>query len=165
MKHSKFYFITFLFFGTILSCKDPKQNENANLQKMNLNDLKPSPIQQDSLSSLQIKKINEIYTTFSEVNLSSLEETITNFKRDLNPDNEIEIWLAMAKAFSMFKSKHKNIDIDKKKEAYKLILMRSMYNEKEAQMQSELKLLNSTEIEEIFSYYNLQEKPITIISK
>jgi hypothetical protein len=114
------------------------------------------------LSAGQIEKITKIQTAFAEVNPSSLEETITDFKRDRNPDNEIAIWLAMANAYERFTSKNVGVPLDKKKEAYKLILMRSMESEADAKAKSNLKLLTDREVAEIFSYYTLEAKPITV---
>jgi hypothetical protein len=48
-----------------------------------------------------------------------LEETITDFKRDLNPDNEIKIWLTMAEAYQNYlDSKKEKIDLNTKIEVY-----------------------------------------------
>lgn len=80
---------------TLFSCKTNDKVENPNVQTINTNDLTLSPVVHDTLNSDQIEKITQIQKAFSEVNPSTLEETITNFKRDRNPDNEIAIWLAV----------------------------------------------------------------------
>ncbi len=147
---------------TLFSCKTNNKSENSNVQTINANDLTLSPIVHDTLSSDQIEKIKKIQKTFSEVNPSSLEETITNFKRDRNPDNEIAIWLAMANAYEKFTSKNPSIDISKKKEAYGLILIRSMENEESTKVKADLKLLTDKEVSEILSYYILEAKPLTV---
>jgi hypothetical protein len=150
---------------TLFSCKTNDKSEKSKVQIINVNDLTLSPVVHDTLSSDQIEKITKIQTAFLEVNPSTLEETITNFKRDRNPGNEIAIWLAMADAYEMFTAKNKSIDIYKKKEAYGLILMRSMENEEGAKAKSNLKLLTEKEVSEIFSYYNLEAKPIAVEQK
>ncbi|MBL7560742.1 hypothetical protein JAO71_13115 [Olleya sp. YSTF-M6] len=96
----------------------------------------------------------------------SLEETISNFKRDQNPDNEISIWLNMAKVFKVFtleNVEHQKLEV--KKEAFRLILMRSMMSEKEAINKADLKLLNENKAKEILKNYSLDKKPIKIESK
>lgn len=80
----------------------------------------------------QLEKIMRIQRIFAEVNPSTLEETIDDFKRDQNPDSEIATWLAMANAYEKITLNNKGLDINKKGEAYKLILMRSMENEADA---------------------------------
>ena len=154
-----------IFCLTFFSCKTNDKSENSNVQKINTNELTISPIRHDTLSLKQIEEIKKIQLTFSEVNPSTLEQTIMDFKRDQNPDNEITIWLAMANAYEKFKMKHNDLDINKKKEAYGLILMRSMENETEAKANSNLKLLTDKEVSEIFSYYDLEAKPITVEQK
>jgi len=159
-------FLLLTIFGlTMFSCKTNDKSKNSNVETINANDLTLSPVIHDTLNSNQIEKITEIQRVFSEVNPSSLEETITDFKRDRNPDNEIAIWLAMANAYEKFTSKNPSIDIDKKKEAYELILIRSMENEENAKAKANLKLLSAKEISEIFSYYELEAKPITVEQK
>jgi hypothetical protein len=154
-----------IFCLTFFSCKTDDKSENSIVQNINTNELTISPIRHDTLSLEQIEKIQKIQATFSEVNPSTLEQTITDFKRDQNPDNEIAIWLAMAKTYEKFNLQHTELDINKKKEAYGLILMRSMENEAEAKANSKLKLLTDNEVAEIFSYYDLEAKPITFEQK
>ncbi|WP_054850843.1 hypothetical protein [Olleya sp. ITB9] len=96
----------------------------------------------------------------------SLKETISNFKRDQNPDNEIFIWLNMAKVFKAFtleNVEHQKLEV--KKEAFRLILMRSMMSEKEAINKADLKLLNENKAKEILKNYSLDKKPIKIEHK
>jgi len=156
-------FFLLIIFGLVLfSCKTNDKSDESKVKTINVNNLTLSPVIHDTLSSDQIKSIEKIQTAFSEVNGSTLEETITNFKKDQHRDNEIAIWLAMANAYEKFTAKHTLVDIKKKKEAYGLILMRSMVNEGDAKAKSHLKLLTDKEVSEIFSYYNLAAKPITV---
>jgi hypothetical protein len=161
-----------LFFSTVciigltqFSCKTKTNSDSSKVETVNVKDLTLSPVVYDTLNKQQLEKIKKIQEVFAEVNPSTLDETITNFKRDQNPDNEIAIWLTMATAYEKFILKNKNIDSKKREEAYKLILMRSMENETEAKIKSNLKLLSDKEVSEIFSYYNLEAKPITVEQK
>ena len=105
-------------------------------------------------------------SSFADVYKISLEETITNFKRDQNPDNEIEVWLNMLKAYEKFVYKNgTQIELNKKTEVFKLILMRSMMDEKEAEFETKCTILNKDEIKEIFSYYKMEAKPLLIEAK
>ena len=78
----------------------------------------------------QIEKIKTIHDVFAEVDKSSLEQTITDFKRDLHPDNEIKIWLQMANSYERYLSKKKK-SIEEKREIFKLILLRSTQSTEE----------------------------------
>ena len=147
---------------SIVSCKEIKKSDN-NVESTNIENLIPGPIVHESLSKKQIEKIKFIQETFNEVYPISLDETIVNFKRDQNPNNEITIWLNMAQTFESFSSGNLGKDkLKNRKEAFKLILMRSMMTEKEAISSSELKILSKTEIQEILKNYTLEVKPIKV---
>ncbi len=153
------YIIATVIILFIISCKG--KNKSLKTENQNLEDLIPGPIAHESLSEEQLNKINFIHKTFIEVYPISIEESITNFKRDQNPDNEINIWLNMIKAYEPFASKNLGEEkIDLRKEGFKLILMRSMMSEKEAIKSSELKLLSETQVQEILINYTLKGKPI-----
>jgi len=151
--------------ASLFSCKENTKSNN-NIKVTNIEDLIPGPIVNDSLSKKQLDQIKNIHQTFIEVNPISLKETISNFKRDQNPDNEIFIWLNMAKVFKAFtleNVEHQKLEV--KKEAFKLILMRSMMSEKEAINKADLKLLNENKAKEILKNYSLDKKPIKIEHK
>ncbi|PXY44460.1 hypothetical protein [Flavobacterium hydrophilum] len=136
--------------------------KNRNIKTVNPNEINQGPIIHNELSHEQIEKIKKIQATFADVYKISLEETITNFKRDRNPDNEIEIWLNMVHAYEKFILKDSEITLNKKSEVFKLILMRSMMDEKEAIKETDCKILNEKEITEILSYYIFKSAPLLI---
>ncbi|MBQ4822378.1 hypothetical protein [Aquimarina sp. MMG016] len=155
--------LTFLFLITMItSCQDTK-SENSNYQKINPKKLTPGSIVHKSLSKEQLQKIKKIHKAFTEVYPISLDETITNFKRDQNPDNEIEIWSAMKEAYEKFALKNNREDqLQKRKEAFKLVLMRSMMSEEETIRMFDLKILTKSEVDKILDSYLLSKKPIKI---
>jgi hypothetical protein len=160
----KFIFIAILTIS-IVSCKE-KTKPESNVQNTNIESLTPGPIVHESLNKEQLDKIKFIQKTFNEVYPVSLEETIMNFKRDQNPDNEINVWLNMAKTFQTFSTENSGEEkLDIRKEAFKLILMRSMMSEKEAKSNADLKLLNDNQIQEILKNYTLDLKPIKVYKK
>ena len=147
---------------SIISCKE-KKKPNDNIESTNIENLIPGPIVHESLNKEQLEKIEFIQETFNEVYPVSLDETITNFKRDQNPDNEITVWLNMAQTFESFSSDNLGKEkLEVRKEAFKLILMRSMMSEKEAISSSELKILSEKEIQGILKNYTLEAKPIKV---
>jgi hypothetical protein len=150
---------------TLFSCSTPRTEEISDVQTIDPKTVRPGPIVHDTLSAKQIEQITKIQKVFFEVLPVSLDQTITDFKRDHHPDKEIAIWLAMATAYEKFVSKRSGMNLDKKKEVFKLILRRSMQNEMEARPQPDLKLLTDQEIAEIFSYYNLDGQPIIVDHK
>ena len=72
----------------------------------------------------------------------------------------------MAKTFQPFSTENSGEEkLDIRKEAFKLILMRSMMSEKEAKSNADLKLLNDNQIQEILKNYTLDVKPIKVDKK
>ncbi|MFN3852616.1 MAG: hypothetical protein ACK4NY_24525 [Spirosomataceae bacterium] len=131
---------------------------------MNPNDIQVNEVVHDSLTTAQIDKIKTIQSTFVEVYPVSLEETITNFKRDQNPDNEIDIWLQMADAYKKYLStKQGKLDLNTKKEVYMLILSRSMMSDEEAITNTKLTILTVKEAKEVLSYYTAAPDLIDVV--
>ncbi len=150
---------------TFYSCNS-STDEKQNIQTMNPNDIQVSEVVHDSLTTEQIDKIKTIQSTFAEVYPVSLEETITNFKRDKNPDSEIAIWLQMADAYKKYLSTRQDkLDLNTKKEVFKLILSRSMMSDEEAIANSELTILTEKEAKEVLSYYAATPDPIDVVKK
>jgi hypothetical protein len=151
---------------TGLACCVTKNKDKTETTELATQDLELNEIVHDSLTSQQIKDIERIQKVFSEVNPSSLEETIENFKRDQNPDNEIAIWLKMADAYGRFTlSKGQGIEHNKKSEAYQLILLRSMMTETEVLDKVQIKYLTEDEVKEVFSYYADLPEPLKVEKK
>jgi Glu-tRNA(Gln) amidotransferase subunit E-like FAD-binding protein len=156
--------LVIIFSLTMYSCNTNAKSSDT--QTVSIDSLTMSPEVHDSLNDDQTTKVKKIYNAFSEVNPSTLEETISNFKRDQNPDNEINVWLNMATTYENFIStRPSKLDLDKKKEVYKLILIRSMMSADEAKSQAGLKLLNDNEIKEILDGYDNAPKPLTVEKK
>lgn len=112
-----------------------------------------SQIQDKELSEIQIKKINSIHQTFEEVYPISIEETILNFKQDLDTDKEINLWIKMKETFITVNQEKGYNSISQKKEVFKLILMRTMMSKEEVKNNLELKLLNMKDIEYILRLF------------
>jgi hypothetical protein len=153
MKNYSYLFFLFL----ILSC-NKKEDQ---VQKINANKFQLNKIVHDSLTKEQIEKIKTIHDVFAEVDKSSLEQTITDFKRDLDPDNEIKIWLQMAKAYEGYLSKNKK-SIEEKREIFKLILLRSTQSTEETINNIKLEYLSKKDAEEVLSFYTNVPKPLSV---
>ncbi len=162
MKHFNIIIsLVFLF----ASCNVDRKG-NDNIQTINPENIQVGPIRHDTLTSGQIEKITRIQSAFAEVYPVSLEQTITDFKRDLNPDSEIDIWLNMANAYEKYlNSKQGKLTLDIKKEVYKLILSRSMMPTDEAIKNSKLTILTEKEAQEVVSFYTADPDPIDVIKK
>lgn len=149
-----------LFAALFFSCNEPNTSK---VKMVDPKDITPGPVVHNSLNEEQIDKVKFIHKTFQEVYPISLDETITNFKRDQNPDNEIGIWMYMAKTFEPFALKNTGEEnYGKRMEAFKLTLMRSMMSEDESVKAADIRLLSKGEIQEIFKSYTLEAKPLKV---
>ncbi len=157
MKH----YISFLWVILLISCN---QNLSNQTQYQQLEDkLTPKIIVEKNLTNKQVEHIKNIHRTFSEVYPISFEEMHDNFLKDQNPDKEIEVWLAMVESYQKFSVKNKGEhNIEKRREAFGLIMTRSMMSENEVLKDYEIKLLNKKEVDEIFKTYKLDKHPVKI---
>ena len=159
-------YILILAIATGLFSCGTKNKDKTETTELAIQDLELNEIVHDSLTSEQIKDIERIQKVFSEVNSSSLGETIDNFRRDQNPDHEITIWLKMADAYERFTlNKSPGLEYNKKNEAYQLILLRSMMTETEVLGKVQIKYLTVDEVKEVFSYYLDPAKPLKVEKK
>jgi hypothetical protein len=154
----------FIIILTISFCSCNSNNrEDGKTITINPNKIKVGEIIHDSLNAGQIEKIKEIQTTFAEVFPVTLEETITNFKRDANPDNEIGIWLNMAQSYKGYLAFRKaKLDDNTKKEVFKLLLSRSMMPPDEAIKNSNLTFLTNEEAIVVLGFYRDIPKPLKV---
>ncbi|KAA1247033.1 hypothetical protein [Aquimarina sp. RZ0] len=144
----------------IISCKEGKKPTYENIE---IEQIGPDPVVHESLTEEQLEKIKEIYNAFKEVYPISLQETIKNFKRDHHPDKEIELWSAMVTSYKKASSKNKGEDLlEKRKEIFRLILMRSVTSEEDVLKNLDLQTITKTEAKEILDSYQIDKKPIKI---
>lgn len=156
--------LLFIIINGLICCRE-KNNEKPVDTEMAIKDLKFNGVVHDSLTTKQIKEIERIQSVFSEVNSSSLDETINNFKRDKNPDSEIAIWLKMADAYERFTLNKHVEEHDKKEEAYQIVLLRSAMTEKDVMDKVDITYLTKDEVKEILSYYLDPPQPLKVQKK
>lgn len=118
----------------------------------------------NDLSAQQKKRITLIQQALIEVNDTSLEETLNNFRKDLNPDSEIEIWEAIAGAYQQMLLKKPAASLEEKHEIYRLLLLRSSMSAEEAFAQANLSTLSEATAKEVLDLYNLDHKPFLIFN-
>ncbi len=146
----------FLMFG----CVGQNEKQESRIERVNIADLKTPPIQHEQLSDGQLRRIKKLHETFAEVDKSSLETWIDNFKRDLNPDREIAVWERMAKAYKNYTSQ-KELSPEAKTEVFKTLLMCSMSSDEEDIKSLDLKVLSQEEAKAICKSFNY-ELPVTV---
>ena len=131
------------FFG--ISRKDKGQEQNAQLAK--IASLKPGQIRHQGLSPKQMERIYKLRDTLAEVEHSSIEKWVDNFKRDANPDKELAVWERIADGYTRYCTK-RLLSIEAKKDVFQLLLLRSMASEQEVLNHVKLKTLTVDEAKE-----------------
>jgi hypothetical protein len=96
------------------------------MKKIKIDKIQFSPIRQTILPEGFILRVQKYKEILKEVETTSLEETISNFQRDLNPESELAIWENIAYAYQTTNKNYPNLPIEKKKEAFGFILKSSL---------------------------------------
>jgi len=152
---------------SLFSCHGGSQNtdnnQGANV-RVDPNSLQPGPVLHESLTARQTEQIDYLYQTFKEVDSTSREKWMDDFKRDQNPDTEIEVWMMMANAYNSY-CQNKRLDLFVKKEVFQLLLMRSMMPESDVLKQLQSTYLTEKDAVEIMKGYKLEAKPVKVIKR
>jgi hypothetical protein len=131
---------------------------------LNPNELKPGPKQRESLTTNQIVRIKTLYVTFADVLDSSIEKWTDGFKYDLDIEQELRVWEAMAGAYRTFCSS-RPLALSQKKDAMRVLLLRSGAPEEDVLKRLELKNLTVVDAKVIMRLYNLDATPIQVREK
>lgn len=92
------------------------------VKKVNVKELKIGPIRQSILPEGFIERVRKMKETLDEVEPSSLEVTVSNFQRDREPDMELELWEAIAKAYKANMDSNPNWSLSKKRNLFRELL-------------------------------------------
>lgn len=128
---------------------------------MPIDAMSESPIGTSTLTDEQKFRASVIFEVFKEVFPISNEKWDEDFSRDHNPENEIVIWESMAKAFMKVSANEFATD-EFKKEAYYLLLMRTMKSKSNVLKNRRKGIIDDKTAKKILSAYNLKPKPILV---
>src|SRR5690242_16605909 len=76
------------------------------IEKVKISDIKPGPIQHQSLPDDLLKQIKEIYDLVGRYTCPTLEEWEIGFMRDMRPEREVAIWARIALAWLKYHKLH-----------------------------------------------------------
>ena len=127
-----------------------ENTQNGEVQWVDPNEIRQGPIRRDSLTEEQMERIKALQKTFAEVDGQTVDEWVDSFKRDLNPNSELAIWERMAKAYQSYCEAH-DLSLDAKKDAYKVLLLRSMASPEEVLERVELTTLSKSDAKNVMS--------------
>ena len=98
-----------------------------NLQRVKIHDLKPSPtFRHETLPAPLIDRIKNFMAILTEVFDTPLQEVIDNFRRDANPEREVEVWEKIAHHYQEATASRPDLSPDAKRELFSLLLKKSM---------------------------------------
>ena len=107
-----------------------------------------------------MNRARRLQKTFSEIDPSSLEKWVDDFRRDVDPDNELKIWEQMATAYETVLAS-RNLSLDGKREVYGVLLVRSGAPDEEVLKRVKLKVLTEKDAREILALYVGKPEPVT----
>lgn len=81
--------------------------------------IKKSGIRHEQLPDGFIARVQEYKEILKEVETSSLEETITNFQRDLFPESELLLWENIAILYQAQIRENPNSSLERKKQIFR----------------------------------------------
>ncbi len=138
----------------VFACKrdTDHQRSNTNVQWVNANQLHPGPVRHERLTNTQIERIKKVQLVFAEVDNSSIDKWIEDFKRDADPDNEIASWERMAAAYSNY-VRGKDLPPEAKQDVFQIVLLRSGASEVEMLRHLKLKVLTEEDAKKIIAGY------------
>jgi hypothetical protein len=112
-------------------------------------ELHEGPIRHPALPDGLVNRIKAFKAILSDVDPTSLETAIDNFKRDTHPEQEIAIWERIANAYKLFLSHNAVSDPAIRKEVFAVLIGASM----DWQDWSNIKKLNSDQINSLVANY------------
>src|SRR5262245_17966299 len=109
--------------------------------------LAPGPIRHETLTPDQLRRIEALQRTFSDVDPTPLDKWVDDFKRDRDPDREIAVYEAMAQAYTTYCARHA-LTPAARDDVYQLVLVRSAAPDAEVLRRVPLKVLTRPEAED-----------------
>jgi hypothetical protein len=128
------------------------KNQDAQTKAVTVASLQPGPIKHAELTETQLDRINRLKQVLAEVDNSSLETWIDNFKRDANPDQELAVWERIAAAYTTYCSQ-RSLSLKAKKDVHTILLLRSMASENEVIKQVKLDALTVDDAKQVMKLY------------
>jgi len=95
-------------------------------KKNKLSELKLGPIRDEILPDGFIFRVQKYKEKIREVEKTSIEETVSNFQRDLYPEEELKIWEKIAKEYQVANKDNPKWTTTEKKEHFGKLLLSTM---------------------------------------
>lgn len=138
-----------------------EETEGRWIRLADLRKLSESPIGTSALTAEQLDRAQILNMILAKIYPIARKAWLEGFTRDQHPEREICIWEHIAKAYLTIDGI--NIAPDElKKEAFSLLLSRSMYSTAHVLEQAKLKHFTQSSAKRLLAAYELRPKPIVI---
>ncbi|OYQ40711.1 hypothetical protein CHU94_06075 [Rhodoferax sp. TH121] len=129
---------------------------------VNPKDIQISGYRHKELPASLLRRIKATTDTFEVVDGISYEKAVDLYKRDLDPEGNLVLWEEMVKGYKSFcasrcKAQEERMDV------YRLLLLRSMFDDQESLKRANLKALKPSEAMAVVKLYRLPPKPIDVV--
>jgi len=124
--------------------------------------IQSGPTLHDSLPPELVERIKRVHSTFADVEGTPIEKWMDDFKRDLDPEGDVQTWEDMVVAYDKYID-GRELPLDTRKEVFKVVLFRSMASESDVLSRIELKRLTQDDARKIMAGYPAPPKPIDVI--
>ena len=148
----------------VAACSDAVEPDTSQPYTVALRDISPSDYVHETLPEDLLTRIKSITDVFEPIDGLIYEQAVDLYRRNQNPESEIIIWEEMAYAYSSF-TEDKSLPIEEKHEAYKALLLASMFPESEVFNQLKPKHLTAENIDRINQLYRLEPEPVKVTEK
>lgn len=101
-------------------------SDDPNIRMVKASDLRPSPLQRESLSQQQEEAAREIFEYLSPYLATTFEQFEINFLRDADPDAEILVWYQIAVLHSSILEHNPDATDDDGKDVFSSLLIISI---------------------------------------
>jgi hypothetical protein len=100
-----------------------KEQDDSTIKTVPLSQIVAGPGNNSVLPEGSIERIKKFKEVFKEIDTTSLEEAVSNFQKDLHPENEIKIWEDMAFRYVKIMQENPAMTLDEKKNVFKDLLI------------------------------------------
>ena len=129
---------------------------------VNPNDMQLSPYRHTELPASLLKRIRATTDVFEKVDGLSYEKAVDLYKRDLNPEENLVLWEEMVRGYTSF-CKARCTTADERMDVYRALLLRSVFEEKEAIRRAQPMVLTPAEVQAVVKLYRLPAKPLDVV--
>jgi len=129
------------------------------------NKIIPGPIRHPTLTDQQVARITALQKTFAEVDDSSLEKWLDDFKHDANVDRELSVYEHIASAYSSYTAATQRLGPAAKREVYALLMLRSGSTEAETLARAKLQNLDETQARAALRGYTEPPHPVRVTNE